>query len=188
VPTAAVTPPTPTPQTTGAATPTTAAAPGTAATPRTVDLTRPGGAAGSGIVASDAFRSEGILLSGRPDPDGPAECLDATAVAIQRDGSGATFLTAAKPDDPTACNFVPVQIRFVDPAASAKVVLGGTGNRRLEVYYRDLSHSLETDLEGADDGRRGGIDFVMVRGLPADLTSTPPVTAIRTITFAPLAR
>jgi hypothetical protein len=187
VPTTEGAPSAPAVPTTGAATPT-GAGPNAVGTPRTVDLTRPGGQPGSGIIASDAFRDQGILLSGDPDRDGPPECLDATAVAIQRDAGGNSFLTAAKPNDPTACTFVPVQIRFVDPASSAKVVLGGSGNRRLEVSYRDLSQSIETDLEGTDDGRHGGIDFVVVRGLPADLTNVPPAAAVRGITFAPMQR
>jgi hypothetical protein len=158
-----------------------------AAVPQDVDLTRPNGQPGDGVIASDAFRTQGITLSGLPDTDGPAECATATATAI-RGETGARFLTAALPDNPAACNFVPVQIRFVNPASSVEVVLGGQGKRRMEVFYRDLSRSISDNLKASDDGRHGGIDFVLIRGLPADVTNEPPPAAVRKLRFTPAAR
>jgi hypothetical protein len=159
----------------------TTAAPG----PLLVDLTRPGGRPATGVLPSDAFRQQGILLSGLPDRDGPAECADATAVAVRSDARG-SFVTAARPGNPAACNQVPVQIRFIRPAGSAEVVLGGTGNRRMEVVFRDLSRTVQKELKAGDDGRRGGIDFVLIRGLPADLNAGAPPAAVRTVRFTPL--
>ncbi|MFC6016052.1 hypothetical protein ACFP2T_07580 [Plantactinospora solaniradicis] len=177
-------------------TPTMGGTPTTGATPtvtgaeppreREIDLTRPFADTGGGIVPSDAFRSDGILLSGLPDRDGPAECLTATAVAVRGDGSGGWFLTGAQADDPSACNFVPVQVRFVVPAAAAEVVLAGDGKRRLEVVYRDLSRSIQDGLTAADDGRHGGIDYLLIRGLPADLTAEPPPAAVERLRFTPV--
>jgi hypothetical protein len=158
--------------------------PSVAAVPQDVDLTRPNGKPGDGVVASDAFRTQGITLSGLPDPDGPSTCATATATAIRGD-TGARFLAAALPDNPAACNFVPVQIRFVNPASSVEVVLGGQGKRRMEVVYRDLSRSISDNLKATDDGRHGGIDYVLIRGLPADLTNEPPPAAVRKVRFTP---
>ncbi|MEE6258983.1 COG1470 family protein [Plantactinospora sonchi] len=181
----AATPTAPTVTPTVAATPdVTSAAP---SRPRDIDLTRPPGVS-EGFVPSDAFREQGILLSGKPDPDGPPECATATATAVRVDGSGNRFLTAARPDGTGVCDFVPVQIRFVEPAASVEIRLGGSGERRLEVVYRDLSRTVEDDLTAEDDGRRGGIDYVVVRGLPADLTPVPPPAALQRLQFTPLPR
>jgi hypothetical protein len=153
--------------------------------PREIDLTRPFAAAGGGIIPSDAFRQEGITLSGLPDRDGPAECAAATAPAVRADGAGGWFVTAALPDDPAACNYVPVQIRFTEKAAAVEVVLAKEGKRRMEVFYRDLSHTVEDDLKAEDDGRHGGIDYVVIRGIPADLTPEPPPAGVKILRYTP---
>jgi hypothetical protein len=159
-----------------------------APSPQQVDLTRPGGAgaAPSGFLASDAFRQNGILLSGLPDLDGPAACRMANAVTIRGDAPDQRSVVAALPTDPNACNFVPVQIRFLRPARTVQVTVRGQGVRRMEVAYRDLSRTIETTLSASDDGRRGGIDYVVIRGLPADLTATPVPAAVFTVAYTPL--
>lgn len=156
------------------------------ATPRQIDLTRPGGKPASGVLASDAFIADGLILGGAPDPDA-TQCQDATAVAVRGEDASSRFLTAARPDDPAACNQIPVQIRFRDGASSVQVMLGGRGTRRMEVAYRDLSRTIETDLQASDDGRHGGIDYVIIRGLPeGPANPEPPPAAVRTVTFTPM--
>jgi hypothetical protein len=150
------------------------------APPQEVDLAR---AAAGTVLASDTFRQQGILLSGLPNRDTPLGCMDATGVAVQGGDAGGRFITASRPDDAAACNEVPVQIRFVEAAGSVQVVLGGQGTRRMEVVYRDLSRTVETDLLATDDGRRGGIDFVVIRGLPAGPGNAAPPAAVRSVTF-----
>jgi hypothetical protein len=164
-----------------------AAAPGGAAPgPREVDLTAPA----NGIVPSDAFRDKGILLSGLPDRDGPAQCKDATGVAVGNAEPAGKSLTAARPDAATQCVDVPVQIRFLVPATQVAVQLVGGANRRMEVHFRDLSTQLVGPAPGGeltitDDGRRQGIDYVVIRGLGADLTAAKPPTALKGVKFTP---
>jgi hypothetical protein len=150
--------------------------------PQEVNLVGPP-APESGPLASDAFRDKGVLLSGAPAPDGPPQCAEAKGVVVDNTGPGAPFITAALPDDPTACTFVPVQIRFVAPVAAVEVTLGGQGNRRLEAVHRDLSRTIANDLTAADDGTHGGIDFVIIRGLPPDLAAEPVAAAVKSIRF-----
>jgi len=178
-------PPTAAPTTAGPASASpSASSGGDAALPREIDLTRPFAASGGGIVPSDAFRAEGITLSGLPDRDGPEECAGATALAARQDGAGGFFLTGALPDDPTACNYVPIQIRFTDKASAVEMVLAKEGKRQMEVCYRDLSCAVENDLRAQDDGRRGGIDYVVIRGLP-DLSAEPPPAGAKLVRYTP---
>jgi hypothetical protein len=174
----------PSPTATAAPTSVTPSAPAVP-TPRQIDLTRPGGNPADGVIPSDAFSRDGLILSGAPDPDA-TQCQDATAVAVRGEDASGRFLTAARPDDPAACNQIPVQIRFRDGASSVQLVVGGQGKRRMEVVYRDLSRTIETDLEASDDGRHGGIDYVVVRGLPeGPANPEPPPAAVQTLTFTP---
>jgi hypothetical protein len=78
---------------------------------------------------------------------------------------------------------VPLLIRFVEPADSVQLVLGGQGARRMEVVYKDLSRTIAKDLKAADGARRGGIDYIVVQGVPAEPTAEAPAAAVRTITF-----
>jgi hypothetical protein len=149
--------------------------------PRRIDLTR--GAVTAGFLASDAFRQDGMLLSGLPDADGPAGCRLANAVTLRGDPADQRAVVAALPTDPAMCNQVPVQIRFVHPERSVRVTVRGQGVRRMEVVYRDLSRTIESGLSVVDDGRRGGIDYVLIRGLPADLTATPVPAAVATVSY-----
>ncbi|GIJ43208.1 hypothetical protein Val02_00940 [Virgisporangium aliadipatigenens] len=164
-----------------------ATAPGGAAPgPREVDLTTPA----NGIVPSDAFRDKGILLSGLPDQGGPAQCKDATGVAVGNADPAGKSLTAARPDAPTQCVDVPVQIRFLVPATQVAVQLVGGNNRRMEVHFRDLSTQIVGPAPGgeltiSDDGKRQGIDYVVIRGLGADLTATKPPAALKGVKFTP---
>lgn len=152
--------------------------------PRQVDLTRPQGRPAEGVLPSDAFRQDGLILGGAPDPGGPPDCAAATAVAVRAEG-GQRSLAAAKPDDPAACNFVPVQIRLLTAVREVRVVLAGDAPRQFEVFYRDLSRSVETDLRVVDDGSRGGIDFLLIRGVPADQNSPAPPAAVRALVITP---
>jgi hypothetical protein len=155
------------------------------AEPITIDLTGPP-APQAGLVPSDAFKDKGIVLAGLPEQDTPPECADATAIVVDRQSPGAPFVTPTRPDSPEQCRFVPLQIRFDPPAAAVEVVLGGEGRRRLEVVYRNLSDEISPDLRAADDGRRGGIDFVRIRPLSQPLSAELPATAVKSITFTPL--
>ncbi|HEU5110197.1 MAG TPA: hypothetical protein VFT95_16780, partial [Micromonosporaceae bacterium] len=153
------------------------------AAPVTIDLTGPP-APQDGAIPSDAF--EGITLGGKPDPDGPPECSDATAIVVDRQSAGAPFVTSARPDNLGLCRNVPILIRFDQAAASVQVELGGQGARRMEVIFKDLSTQLAPDLRAADDGRRNGIDSVLIRPISEAQSAELPPTAIRSITFTPL--
>jgi hypothetical protein len=155
--------------------------------PVKIDLTGPP-APQQGAVPSDAFGDKGIGLAGLPEQGTPPECAEATAVVVDRESPGAPFITSALPDNLAQCRFVPLQIRFDPPAATVEVEFGGEGQRRLEVVYRDLSSDISPDNRAADDGRRGGIDFVRIRPLPQDLSAELPAAAVRSVTFTVLPR
>lgn len=165
-----------------AASPSASAGP-SAASPRRVDLTL-APVPQNGFLPSDAYRADGIVLSGLPDPDGPMGCRTANALAVRGGDPTQRAVVAALPSNPAACNFVPVQIRFLTPARAVQVTLRGQGVRRMEVVYRDLTRTIETGLSVTDDGRHGGIDYVVIRGLPPDLTSAPVPAAVHTVTYA----
>jgi hypothetical protein len=158
------------------------------AEPVTIDLTGPP-APQSGLVPSDAFQDKGITLSGLVEPGKtPPECADASAVVVDRQSPGAPFITPTRPDNQDQCRFVPLQIRFVQPAAAVVIELGGVGERRLEVSYRNLSVDVSPDLRAVDDGEKGGIDFVVIRPKSPDLSAELPATAVKSVTFTPLVR
>jgi hypothetical protein len=153
--------------------------------PRAVDLTRPFGEPANGVLPSDAFRDDGLILAGAPAQNGPQECAEATAVAVSGDGTRGRSLSAALPDGGTDCSFVPVQIRLLSAVTAVEVVVAGNARREMEVVYRDLSRTIENDLRVTDDGSRGGIDFILVRGVPDDPGGQPPATQLRAVRFTP---
>ncbi|MEJ3750438.1 NEW3 domain-containing protein [Actinomycetes bacterium KLBMP 9797] len=182
-PTSAAPPPTSAPPTTAAAPATTGAA---APQPRRIDVTRPFGEPANGVIPNDAFREQGFLLSGAPDPGGPAECADATLVAVSGDGNSGRSLSAADPDGTAACTGTAVQIRPVISALAMEVIVAGDARtRQLVVVYRDLSQSVENDLKVTAEERRGEIDFLIVRGLPAAAGEQPPPVEIRAVRITP---
>ena len=109
-------------------------------------------------------------------------------VVVDRESPGAPFVTPARPDNQNQCRFVPLQIRFVQPAATVEVEFAGEGQRRLEVVYRDLEDDISPDNRASDDGRHGGIDFVRIRPLPQDLSNELPAASVRSIKFTTLQR
>jgi hypothetical protein len=188
-------PPTATPTAPAGASPTadggagaTTAPPAGAAQPVTIDLTQPPGGVQNGQIPSDAFREQGLIIGGAPDPGDPAQCADANAIVVDQESPNGPFITAARPDQPTECRSVAVQIRFLQPVAAVEVTLGGQGTRRMEVKHRDLfSQVVTNNLTASDDGRHNGIDYITVRGQPADRTAEAPPAAIKSIRFTPLA-
>jgi hypothetical protein len=155
-----------------------AVAPGTGV--KEVDLTR----GGVGVVDSDAFRGDGLIVSGNPDQGGDAACVNATALAVRGADAASRFLASALADKPDQCNTAPIQIRFLAKASKVELVYVGPGDRKIEVNFKDYSRTTVTGSSVTDDGSHGGIDFIVVSGAS---TSGPPVApAVKAVKFIPL--
>jgi len=148
---------------------------------RQVDLTAPK----DGVLASDAFRDQGFLVSADPGTTAVAGCENARSAAVVTGADGRRFLTSSLPDDPTKCHEVPLMIDFLPdkPAGAAQLTPLTNGTLTMEVVFRDLKRQLPDSLTITADQVQphGGIDFLLVR--PA--VATAPV-ALTAITFAPL--
>lgn len=142
-----------------------------------VDLTR----TGVGPVPSDAFRGDGLIVSGNPDQGGDAACVNATALAVR---GTPPSLASALPDKPDLCATAPIQLRFLAKASKVELVYAGPGDRKIEVNFKDYSRTTVTGSAVTDDGSHGGIDFIVVSGVVA---SGPPVgPALKAVKFVPL--
>ena len=146
--------------------------------PREVDLTR----TGPGVVPSDAYSADGLILGGAPVNGGDPACVEAKAVAVRGDGN-ARFLAAALPDKPDACNNTPVIIRFRDKAASVEIIFATPGERVVEVSFADFTRSVRNPA--TDDGNHGGIDYVIISGKATGQGAAPP-PAVKAVKFTPL--
>lgn len=166
--------------------PATSEAPATDAPPpqvRTLDVTRPFGDPANGVIAPDAFRDAGFQFAAVPDPNGRPECVDARSVAVTGDANTGRSLSSARQDDPTACTDLPVQIRLGIPVSAIQLLVGGEGVRQLEVVYKDNTRVTENDLTVTAQERRGEIDFLVVRGVPASPGEQAPPVQLRQIRF-----
>jgi hypothetical protein len=137
------------------------------------------------VIAPDAFRDAGFLFAAVPDPDGPQECVDARAVAVTGDANLGRSLSAARPDNPDACTDLPVQIRLNISVSAIQIVVAGDAVRQLDVFYKDNTRVTENDLTVTAEERRGEIDFLVVRGVPAAAGGEAPAVQIREIRFIP---
>jgi hypothetical protein len=145
-----------------------------------VDLTR----TGAGPVPSDAFRPDGLIISGNPDQGGDAACVNATALAVRGADAAGRFLASSLPDKPETCNTSPIQIRFLAKASRVELVFVGPGERKIEVNFKDYSRMTVTGTSVTDDGSHGGIDFIVVSGVA---NSGPEVSpALKSVKFIPL--
>jgi hypothetical protein len=159
---------------------------GPIAAAREVDLTKPG----DGIVASDAFRNEGsFLVSADPGASAPPGCEAATATAVVTDPDGRKFLTSSSPDDPAACNSVPVLLDFLPGSAAGAVALTPVTENALEmeVVFANLTRATNTTLAvSAEEAKAGGgVEQLIVRPRSQDGAATAPV-ALTKISIAPL--
>ena len=145
---------------------------------REIDLTR----TGPGVVPSDAYSADGLILGGAPVNGGDPACVEAKAVAVRGDGN-ARFLAAALPDKPDACNNTPVIIRFRDKAASVEIIFATPGERVVEVSFADFTRSVRNPA--TDDGNHGGIDYVIISGKATGQGAAPP-PAVKAVKFVPL--
>jgi hypothetical protein len=151
---------------------------------RVVDLTAPG----DGVLASDAFRDQGFLVSADPRAVAVAGCEGATAVAVVTEADR-KFLTSSAPDDATICHNVSVLLDFLQGTPAGAVTLTPVTKDALEmeVAYGNLSRSIEPSLKvDAEVAKsRGGVDWVSVRPRSQDGAATPPV-ALTSLSIAPL--
>jgi hypothetical protein len=154
---------------------------------RDVDLTKPK----DGVLASDAFRDDGFLVSADPGAVAVTGCTEARSAAVVTDpGTGLRFLTASLADDATKCHEVPVLIDFPTDGmpAGLKVTPVTPNTLQMEVVFGNLKRQTFTDLlVPADLGKaNNGIDQVRILPVPvAAGTATPPVALTR-LTIAPL--
>ena len=151
-----------------AAAPTTTAAPANnGAAPRDVDLTKPP----DGVVASDAFRNDGFLVSSDPCSVSVAGCQESRSSAVVT--------------DPTKCHEVPLLIDFLQdkPAGAVQVTPVSPNTLTMEAVYRDLNRATFATLTVPADqaAAHGGVDFVLLKPVAA---GTP--VAVTKIRFAPL--
>lgn len=162
---------------------TTAAAPANnGAAPRDVDLTKPP----DGVVASDAFRNDGFLVSSDPGSVSVAGCQDARSAAVVTDPTtNLRFLTSSSAGDPTKCHEVPLLIDFLQdkPAGAVQVTPVSPNTLTMEAVYRDLNRATFATLTVPADqaAAHGGVDFVLLKPVAA---GTP--VAVTKIRFAPL--
>jgi hypothetical protein len=158
----------------------------TAIAVRDVDLTSPG----DGVVASDAFRPQGFLVSADPGTTAVPGCENARSAAVVTGADGKRFLTSSLPDDPANCHNVPLMIDFLPngPAGIVKITPVEAGSLDLQVAYRDLTRPPATPVltVTAEDAKaHGGVDFVLISPHATDPAATAQV-AVTTISFAPL--
>jgi hypothetical protein len=164
----------------------TMASPTPAPTPRLLDLTAPFGQPADGVIPGNAFAPDGVYLRGRPEAGTSPECAAATAVAVVGDDTTGRFLTAALPNDPAACNEVPVEIEFDEPAISVRVVSAGAGDRWIEAFYRDQWSTLVDGLLVTGGDEHEGIERVVVHGPASVPEGGTPSAALRTVQFTPI--
>jgi hypothetical protein len=144
-----------------------------------VDLVR----GGLGAVPSDAYRGDGLIVSGNPDRGGDAACVEATSLAV-RGTAAAPFLASSLPDKIDRCNTAPIQIRFLARASKVELVYVGAGDRTIEVNFKDYSRTTVTGSSVTDDGSHGGIDFIVVSGVATTGPAVAP--ALKAVRFIPL--
>ena len=143
---------------------------------RTVDLTT----GKDGVVASDAFRDQGFLVSADPGAIAVPGCEAARSAAVVTSATSQRFLTSSAADDPAKCNTVPLLIDFLadQPAGAVQVKPLTAGTLTMEVVYRDLSRSTEPTLTvPADKAKaRGGVDSVLLIPKAADPVAVTAIT------------
>jgi hypothetical protein len=154
---------------------------------RDVDLTAPK----DGVLASDAFRDQGFLVSADPGAVSVTGCETARSAAVVTDpATGQRFLTASLADDATKCHEVPVLIDF--PAdgmpGALKITPLVPNTLQMEVVFRDLKRQTFTDLiVPADVGKaHNGIDQVRILPLPAAAGGASPAVALTKLRIAAL--
>jgi hypothetical protein len=93
-----------------------------------VDFTRTadGQAPGDQIIPHNAYAAKGITLSALVD-NAPADCADATAVALRTAGTLGSFLSSAKPADASACSNRPIRMDFAAPVRLVNLRVIGDG-------------------------------------------------------------
>ncbi|MCA2211769.1 COG1470 family protein [Jidongwangia harbinensis] len=152
---------------------------------RVIDLTAPG----DGVLASDAFRDQGFLVSADPRAVAVPGCEGATAVSVVTEADR-RFLTSSTPDNAADCHNVSVLIDFLQGTPAGAVTLSPVTKDVLtmEVAYGNLSRSIEPTLKVSAEvaKERGGVDWVQVRPRSQDGAATPPV-ALTSLSIAPLA-
>ena len=152
---------------------------------REVDLTKPQ----DGVVASDAFRNDGFLVSADPGTIQVQGCENARSAAVVTDpGTGGRFLTSSSPDDPTRCHQVPLLLAFLPdkPAGALQVTPLTPNTLEMEVTFKDLSRVSSPTLTVPADlaAQHGGVDQILIKPAVAGAPNTP--VAVTKMRFAPL--
>ncbi|MCU7727295.1 hypothetical protein ODJ79_26495 [Actinoplanes sp. KI2] len=150
-----------------------------------VDLTAPK----DGVVASDAFRNQGFLVSADPGTIAVPGCDNARSTAVVTDPTtGLRFLTSSTADDPTKCHSVPMLIAFLadKPAGALQVVPVSPNTLTMEVTFKDLQRLPAPTLVVPADvaAKHGGVDQVLLKPAVTGAPNAP--VAVTKIRFAPL--
>ncbi|WP_433383189.1 hypothetical protein ACQPZX_20670 [Actinoplanes sp. CA-142083] len=160
----------------------TSAAPNNGGGAREVDLTSPQ----DGVVASDAFRNQGFLVSADPGTIAPPGCENARSAAVVTDqASNRRFLTSSSPDDPAKCHEVPLLLDFLPggQAGAVQVIPAVPNSLEMEATFVDLTRQPAPGLVVTAELAKahGGVDYVTIK--PAQAGTPVAVTKMR---FAPL--
>lgn len=87
------------------------------------------------VLKGYEFLSYGIFLSGAPES---SYCANATSAAIRLSGTyniPFNFLTTARPNNITSCNFIPVAITFTEPVRNVTLTFAGASTTyNMKVY------------------------------------------------------
>jgi len=141
------------------------------------------------VVASDAFRNQGFLVSADPGTIAVPGCDNARNTAVVTDPTtGLRFLTSSSPDDATKCHSVPMLIAFLPdkPAGGLQVTPVSPNTLDMEVTFKDLRRLPAPTLTVPADvaAQHGGIDQILLKPAVAGAPNAP--VAVTKIRFAPL--
>ncbi|MFI5891613.1 hypothetical protein ACIA5D_16030 [Actinoplanes sp. NPDC051513] len=152
---------------------------------REVDLTTPQ----DGVVASDAFRNQGFLVSADPGTISVPGCENARSAAVVTDqATNRKFLTSSSPDDPTRCHEVPLLLDFLPggQAGAVQVIPVVPNSLEMEATFVDLSRQPAPGLVVPAElaAAHGGVDYVTIKPAAAAGAGTP--VAVTKLRFAPV--
>ncbi len=82
--------------------------------------------AGDRIIEGDEYAKSGVTLTSDTQV-APAECKDATAVALRTNQTLGSFLTSARPAGAYLCNTQPIRVTFTKPAKAVQLTYSGLG-------------------------------------------------------------
>src|SRR5204863_7858162 len=100
--------------------------------------------AGDQVIAGDAYAAKGVTMASDVQ-FAPADCRNATGVALRNYSAVGAFLTSASPARADACNQLPVKLTLNAPAKSVKLMFVPNGT--LYVMRVQLADGTQWDVK-----------------------------------------